>query len=29
MFRKGADSHALTAVLREIVRSVRGEPEPF
>jgi len=29
MFRKGADSHALTTVLREIVRSVRGEPEPF
>lgn len=29
MFRKGADSHALIAVLREIVRSVRGEPAPF
>jgi CheY-like chemotaxis protein len=27
MFRKGADSHALSAVLREIVRQVRGEPE--
>jgi hypothetical protein len=29
MFRKGQDSHALTTVLREIVRQVRGEPEPF
>lgn len=29
MFRKGQDSSALTAVLREIVRHVRGEPEPF
>ena len=29
MFRKGQDSHALVAVLREIVRQVRGEPEPF
>jgi CheY-like chemotaxis protein len=29
MFRKGADSGALTTVLREIVRQVRGEPEPF
>jgi len=29
MFRKGADSHALTTVLRQIVRHVRGEPEPF
>jgi CheY-like chemotaxis protein len=29
MFRKGADSHALATVLREIVRQVRGEPEPF
>jgi CheY-like chemotaxis protein len=29
MFRKGADSRALTTVLREIVRHVRGEPEPF
>ncbi len=29
MFRKGADSRALTAVLREIVRQVRGDPEPF
>jgi CheY-like chemotaxis protein len=29
MLRKGADSHALITVLREIVRSVRGEPEPF
>lgn len=27
MFRKGADSHALAAVLGEIVRHVRGEPE--
>jgi CheY-like chemotaxis protein len=29
MFRKGADSRALTTVLREIVRQVRGEPTPF
>jgi CheY-like chemotaxis protein len=29
MFRKGDDSHAMTAVLREIVRHVRGDPEPF
>jgi CheY-like chemotaxis protein len=29
MFRKGADSRALTTVLREIVRQVRGEPAPF
>lgn len=29
MFRKGQDSSALAAVLREIVRHVRGEPEPF
>jgi CheY-like chemotaxis protein len=29
MFRKGQDSHALAAVLRHIVRHVRGEPEPF
>jgi CheY-like chemotaxis protein len=29
MFRKGQDSHAMTAVLREIVRQVRGEPDPF
>jgi len=27
MFRKGADSRALTTVLRQIVRQVRGEPE--
>lgn len=29
MFRKGADSRALVTVLREIVRQVRGAPEPF
>jgi CheY-like chemotaxis protein len=29
MFRKGQDSRALTLVLREIVRHVRGEPELF
>jgi CheY-like chemotaxis protein len=29
MLRKGADSHALVTVLREIVRGVRGEPEAF
>lgn len=29
MFRKGQDSHALTAVLREIVRHVRGAAVPF
>ena len=29
MFRKGADSRALTTVLRQIVRHVRSEPEPF
>lgn len=29
MFRKGADSRALTTVLGQIVHSVRGEPEPF
>jgi hypothetical protein len=29
MFRKGADPRALTTVLREIVRQVRGEPAPF
>ncbi len=29
MFRKGQDSHALATVLREIVRHVRGDPEPF
>jgi CheY-like chemotaxis protein len=28
MFRKGQDSHALTTVLREIVRQVRGESPP-
>jgi len=29
MFRKGADSRALTTVLREIVRHVRGTPGAF
>jgi DNA-binding NarL/FixJ family response regulator len=29
MFRKGADSRALTTVLREIVRQVRGESPPL
>jgi CheY-like chemotaxis protein len=29
MFRKGADSHALAAVLREIVRHVRHEAAPI
>lgn len=29
MLRKGADSRALTTVLGEIVRSVRGEPGPY
>jgi len=29
MFRKGQDSSALAAVLREIVRHVRGELEPY
>jgi len=28
MFRKGQDSHALTSVLNEIVRQVRGESSP-
>jgi CheY-like chemotaxis protein len=28
MFRKGQDSHALTTVLHEIVRQVRGESNP-
>lgn len=28
MFRKGQDSHALTSVLNEIVRQVRGESNP-
>jgi len=28
IFRKGQDSHALIAVLHEIVRQVRGEPGP-
>jgi CheY-like chemotaxis protein len=28
MFRKGQDSHALTSVLHEIVRQVRGQPTP-
>lgn len=29
MFRKGADSRALTGVLHEIVRQVRGGPAPY
>lgn len=29
MFRKGQDSHKLTAVLREIVRQARGEGPPY
>jgi CheY-like chemotaxis protein len=29
MFRKGQDSHALTAVLREIARQARGDTAPL